>query len=135
MQKNLTVVVRLEPQYGASSTATCFPAVPPLRDLADPGTNRTSYKKIAASYARVVSSLPQPPGNDTPFYVQVVMGRFECDHALQVGNCTDLALTHAAVGITLQILSLPPAATVGEGCYYSKVELLVCIVACSRLYC
>eukprot|EP00051_Salpingoeca_urceolata_P013905 m.176125 g.176125 ORF g.176125 m.176125 type:complete len:318 (-) comp17934_c0_seq1:166-1119(-) len=71
MQKNLTVVVRLEPQYGASSTATCFPAVPPLRDLADPGTNRTSYKKIAASYARVVSSLPQPPGNDTPFYVQI----------------------------------------------------------------
>ena len=84
-QLGLNVVVRLEPQYSAwgctgepsCQAAVCFGARPGqenwalpdpsqswsghLRATHDPGSNHTSYKAVARSYARVAASLPRPP--------------------------------------------------------------------------
>jgi len=84
-QLGLNVVVRLEPQYSAwgctgdasCQHAVCFGARPGqenwalpdpsqswsghLRATHDPGSNHTSFKAVARSYARVAASLPRPP--------------------------------------------------------------------------
>jgi len=74
---NLSVVARLEPQYGVAwrSNDQCFdPPQGQLRDASDdnsqPLGKRTSFTKAAAWYAQVARSLPLPPdGSD--LYVQI----------------------------------------------------------------
>ena len=42
-----------------------------LRRLADPGSNFTSYKAVAESYARVEAALPLPPDGESELLVQI----------------------------------------------------------------
>lgn len=64
----LNVVARLEPQYSVTH-GQCFKAIGPLRDLSD-DSNHTSYKTVAATYAKVAQSLPRPI-DGSPLYVQI----------------------------------------------------------------
>ena len=92
----LRVVVRLEPQYSAFGCTGAGPSMPcaapqfqcfagtgnwvlpdkslhwkgHLRALQDPGTNYTSYTRVAASYAQATASLPRPP-DGSPLRVQI----------------------------------------------------------------
>ncbi len=96
----LNVVVRLEPLYSAwgcsggscsapDNRGVCFGAQPGqsnwilpdstqswngnLRATHDPGSNHTSYREVAKSYAKLAASLPKPP-DDSRLFVQIGNG-------------------------------------------------------------
>jgi hypothetical protein len=127
----LNVVVRLEPQYSAwgcsdgSCNATgrgvCFGAQPGqanwvlpdstqswtghLRATHDPGSNHTSYREVAKSYAKVAASLPKPSDGSRLF--------------VQIGNGTALRDSHLAH-------SVGQSALIGTLANITQIVLGVC---------
>ena len=95
--QNLSVVARLEPQYNAGGPNCLRGIGSDLRTLADSGSNHTSYRDVARTYARVAASLPRPP-DGSPLYVHLgneLNLAWSCRDAAATHGCLDMATVAA----------------------------------------